>query len=118
MIARLFDIENGQVVPTEHCYVLSFLKDIMTNYPDNYLKVYAYVFYMTYPDPILNPYFNYPEETKEESILLDIKADFSTEDDLILEAITRCTEMYETPTVRAYNGFKTMLDRLTKYMQD
>ena len=26
---RLFDIANGKVVPSEHCYTLKFLKDIM-----------------------------------------------------------------------------------------
>ena len=27
MIVRLFDIQNGKVVPTEHCYTIKFLKD-------------------------------------------------------------------------------------------
>ena len=26
MIAKLFDIENGKVIPTEHCYTLKSLK--------------------------------------------------------------------------------------------
>jgi hypothetical protein len=118
IMIRLFDVENDQVKATEHCYTLTFLKDIMDNYPTSYLKIYAYLFYTTCPNPQLNPYFNYPEETKEESILTDIGADFSTEDELILKALERCRDMYETPTVRAYNGIKTMLDRLAKYMED
>ena len=37
MIAKLFDIENGTVIPTEHCYTLKSLKHIkMYNLP--YLK--------------------------------------------------------------------------------
>ena len=28
MIIKLFDIENGVVVPTEHCYTLKALKDV------------------------------------------------------------------------------------------
>jgi hypothetical protein len=115
---RLFDIVNEKLVATEHCYTLTFLKDIMDHYPENHLKVYAYVFYMSCPDPAFNPYFNYPEETKEESILADIGADFPTEDERILHALERCRALYETPTVRAYNGIKTMLDRLGKYMED
>ena len=31
MIARLFDVQNGVVIPTEHCYTLKALKDIMDN---------------------------------------------------------------------------------------
>ena len=44
---RLFDIHNGKVVPSEHCYTLKFLKDIMDEYGDESVKVYAYMFYMT-----------------------------------------------------------------------
>jgi hypothetical protein len=29
MIIKLFDIENGVVVPTEHCYTLKALKDVI-----------------------------------------------------------------------------------------
>ena len=35
MIVRLFDVQNGKVIPTEHCYTLKALKDIMDNYPDD-----------------------------------------------------------------------------------
>ena len=44
MIAKLFDIQNGKVVPTEHCYTLKSLKDIMDNYPEDHLKIYQYLF--------------------------------------------------------------------------
>ena len=36
MITRLFDVQNGVVVPTEHCYTLKALKDVMDNYPEDY----------------------------------------------------------------------------------
>ena len=67
MIAKLFDIQNGEVVPSEHCYTIQWLKDIMTNYAENdeYLKVYSFLFYMNCPDPDLNPYFHYIETEKE-----------------------------------------------------
>jgi hypothetical protein len=115
---RLFDVENDKVIATEHCYTLGFLKDIMEQYPEDYLKIYAYLFYMTCPSPELNPYFNYPEEDKEQSILRDLQATFSSEDELITLALERCDALYETPTVRAYNGIKTMLDRLADYMEN
>ncbi len=47
---RLFDIHNGKVVPSEHCYTLKFLKDIMDEYGDESVKVYAYLFYIKYVD--------------------------------------------------------------------
>ena len=57
MIVKLFDIQNHKVIPTEHCYTLSTLKNIMDKYPEQYLKIYEYLFYMTCPNPDLNPFF-------------------------------------------------------------
>jgi hypothetical protein len=114
---RLFDIQNQQVVPTEHCYTLKFLKDIMDEYPDEYLNIYAYLFYMTCPNPDLNPFFDVPEMDKEELVLREVAADFSTDDDLIVAAMKRCEKLYQTPTYRAYMGMKSMVDRLATYME-
>lgn len=116
MIARLFDVQNGKVIPTEHCYTLKSLKDIMDNYPDDYLKIYQYLFYMTCPNPDLNPFFNVPHMDKEEMILSEIEAEFSPEDDDISTALKACERMYETPTSRAYEGMQKALDRISRYL--
>jgi len=117
MIVRLFDVQNGTVIPTEHCYTLKALKDIMDNYPDDHLKIYQYLFYMTCPNPDMNPFFNTPEIDKESIILQEIEAEFSTEDEDIRIALIFCQRMYETPTSRAYKGMSSMLDRLARYME-
>lgn len=114
---RLFDIQNGKVTPTEHCYTLDCLKVIMDRYPDNYISVYAYIFYMSCPNPDLNPFFEVPDLDKEEVIRTEVKGDFDSEDDDIQYAINFCRRLYETPTQRAYNGIKGMLERLAKYME-
>ena len=117
MLIKLFDIVNNKVVPTEHCYTISSLNDIMTKYPDDYLKVYTYLFYMTCPNPDLNPFFNVPEHEKEEIIMSEIDMDISTEDELIIRGMSTCKKLYETPTYRTYVGIKSMLDRLAHYME-
>lgn len=119
MLARLFDVQNGKVVPTEHCYTINWLKDIMDEYQedDEYLKVYMYLFYMTYPNPDANPYFHFKATDKEEVILNDIGAEFSTEDDSIQIALRNCKKMFETPTSRAYEGIAGMLDKLALFMK-
>jgi hypothetical protein len=117
MIVKLFDIQNGKVIPTEHCYTLKALKMVMDNYPDNYIKIYQYLFYMTCPNPDLNPFFYTPEVDKESLILDQIEADFSTEDEDIFIALQFCQRMFETPTYRAYKGMASMLDRLARYME-
>jgi len=117
MIAKLFDIQNGKVVPTEHCYTLKSLKDIMDNYPEDHLKIYQYLFYMTCPNPDMNPFFHTPEHEKEEVIMKEVEGEFSTEDDDVWAALKFCEKMYQTPTSRAYKGIAAMLDRLGKYQQ-
>jgi hypothetical protein len=116
-MVRLFDIQNGTVVPSEHCYVLRDLKMIIDEYPDDYQNVFAYLFYMTCPNPDMNPYFDTQEHEKEELILSQLNVNFSTEDDVIVEALKLCSKLYETPTFRAYMGIKSMLDRLGRYME-
>lgn len=113
---KLFDIQNGKIVPTEHCYSMKSLKTIMDKYPDDHLSIYAYLFYMTCPNPEYNPFFNAPQDDKEEIILSEVDAKFDPEAKDITDALDRCKELYETPTVRAFKGIKSMLDRLANYM--
>jgi hypothetical protein len=116
---RLFDVKNGVVIPTEHCYNIKVLKDIMDYYghEDEYLRVYTYLFYMYCPDEDMNPFANMHELEKEATILKQIDAGFSTEDELIMDAQELCKKLFETPTSRAYEGIKSMLDRLGDYMK-
>ena len=106
MLIKLFDIQNGKVVPTEHCYTLNSLKAVMDKYPDTHLAVFQYIFYMTCPDPDINPFFNVPEVDKEELILDEIDMEESLECPKIRHAIDKCAVLYETPTLRAYRGIK------------
>lgn len=115
-MVRLFDVQNGKVIPSEHCYTLKTLKNVMDEYPDDHLSIYAYVFYMSCPNPDLNPFFDTPEEDKEEIILKEVDADFSTEDETIIKALAFCKKLYETPTYRAYQGIKIFLDNMAKSM--
>ncbi len=117
MIVKLFDIENQVVIPTIHCDTLKSLRTIKDNFPDNFMKVYAYIFYMTCPDPEINPFFNMTELDKEELILKEVKADFSTDDTDIIDAIKFCNSLYDTPTKRAYQGFKIMMDKLASFFE-
>jgi hypothetical protein len=115
-MVRLFDIVGGKVVPTEHCYTLESLKGIIDYFGDDAPKIYTYIFYMTCPNPDLNPFFDMLETEKEEFILKEIDGEFSGEDDLIITALAMCRKMYETPTYRAYQGIKIALDNLGKVL--
>jgi hypothetical protein len=113
---RLFDVENKKVIPTEHCYVIKYLKDIMENYPDCYIQVYQYLFYMKCPGPD-NPYFNMKDVDVEEQIIHDLDGlKFDPEDDDIIDALKYTERFYETPTVRAHKGIKTAMDNIADFM--
>ena len=66
---------------------------------------------MTFPDPDLNPFCNWPEHQKVDIIIQEINLEDSPEDGTIRYGLDMCKKLYETPTYRAYEGIKAMLDR-------
>jgi hypothetical protein len=116
MNIKLFELDAGAIKPTEHCYMISWLKAIIDEWPEEHVKILGYVYYMSYLGPD-NPYFNIVEEDREEKICRDLQPEFDTEDPIILRAIEKCTELYTTPTMRSYDAIKTMLDNLNTYLK-
>lgn len=116
MNVRLFELNGKVVKPTEHCYIIPWLKAIMDEFPDEYLKVYAYIYYNSYLAPD-NPYFNVKEDDREQKILRDLQPEFDPEDELIVTAIENCKEIYTTPTMDSYQAIKIMLEKLNHYLK-
>lgn len=118
---KLFDIQDGQLKATEHCFAIKWLYDIMVLYPDCYLKIYRYIFYMTCPDQELNPYFNLTDEDKSVEIMrmleVDTVKEFMADDDRIQLAIRESLKMYTTPTQMVFRAAKGMLEKLTVAFQ-
>lgn len=117
MVINLFDLDNGVLVPSLHCYSLKSLKAVQEKFPKDYLKVYKYIFYKTCSDPKLNPFFNMIEEDKEDLIVKESQIDFSLDNPIITEALDTCAKLYDTPTKRAYEGMKTMMDKLALFFK-
>lgn len=116
-MVKIFEMENGVIVPTEHCDTLKTLRTIKENYED-YMQVYFYIFYMTCPNPDMNPFFNVRNDDKEELILKELgDINFSPEDDDVKAGLELLTELYSTPTLRAYQGIKGAMDRIADYME-
>jgi hypothetical protein len=117
MIVELFTLENGVLIPTIHCHSLKSLKQVMDTFPDKYLKIYLYLFYKNCPDPKLNPFFNLPEEEKEEVIVQETGIDFSLDHPVITNAVNFCEQLYETPTGRMHKGMKTAMERVARFFE-
>ena len=111
----IFDIENKIVIPSKNCYLIDWLKVIMEKYPNNYIKVYSYIFFMSCTNKE-NPYFNVKETDREEIVRRDIDIDFDTDDMDIEFAIERCKELYETRLQRFYISCKNKIDKFSEYL--
>ncbi len=118
MAIKLFDIANGELILTEHCYALKSLKDVIDNYKENkqYMKIFKYFFYLYCPDEILNPCFHLHVDEKEAFLAAEIEIDFSLEDENIIAADACIKTLYETELSRAYYGIKTAVDNMASVM--
>ena len=62
----------------------------MDDYPEDYLKIYQYLFYMTCPNPDMNPFFYTPDIDKENLIMQQILGNIET------RAYSNCKDRYHT----------------------
>jgi hypothetical protein len=114
---KLFDLENSRVIPSVHCYNIAWLKVIVDKHGDEAIKVFSYIFYMTYTGEE-NPYSNITDlELRDEKVLDDLDINFSMQTPEILTALKKASELYDTPTIRAYRAISTMLDNMSEYME-
>lgn len=111
----LFDIDNGKIKPTVHCYSVVPLKKIMDEYKKEYLNIYAYLFYMSCYNEDLNPFVNTPESEKEDIVVKNVGGTFDPDDKLIQEALKLCQKLYETTTYNLYISLKTAIENLAYY---
>lgn len=116
MSIRLFDIQNSKITPTEHCYTIQSLKRIMDEYPEDYLSIYTYLFYMSCLNEEENPFANVPESDKEEIVLKEVGGDFSADEETICDALETVKKLYETTTYVLYIGAKKSVETLAKYL--
>jgi hypothetical protein len=116
---ELFELENGKVTLTKHCYSLRSLKMVIDEYPEynDHEKVFRYIYYMTCPDPKKNPFFNLPEGAKEDVILKEVEANFSLDSTAIATALKFCEKLYETPTKRMFYAYKRTVEKTVQYLE-
>lgn len=115
MIGKLFEKIGNNVVETEHCSTLSFLRVIKETYKKDYMKIYSYLFYMTCTNAEINPCWNLPEDEKEEFILKEVGI-VPIEDELVIEAFKQCEKLYATPSRRHYLAMKIAVDNVSDFL--
>jgi hypothetical protein len=111
MKIKLFDISDGIIVVNEECLLIPELKAVV-DYYSNPIPALSYLHFMYDP---ASAYNNRPSDEKEEDILEDYPGEYTTEDDVIIDAARKLKKLYTTPTLQFYLDTKVLLEKLGKY---
>lgn len=112
----LFEVQNEIVIPDEVAVrLLPWMRHIREKFPNNYMQVYGYLFYMCCWDG-RNIYINRTDEEREQSIIEDLHIDFSLDEPVIIIALEKCKKLYETPAVRAFKSIKNKIDDICRFL--
>lgn len=112
MVVKLFNIDGDIATPTDLCYHIPYLKDIIDEYGDNAVRIFRFYHYMWDLNPNTNPYTNLSEEEKIEVVTRNICPDIDIDAPLIQEGLELVGKLYETELYRVYKGFKKTIDKI------
>ncbi len=111
MTIEIFDIENGNVVINHNCLSIPELRAV-NDYYKNPIPAFNFLHYLFYPK---GPYANIPEDEKEELIQEDFPGEYTTEDDVMIDAMEKMKKFYHTATYQYYLDNKQLLERTGKF---
>ncbi len=112
MEPHLFDIRDGVVIPTEHCYTIAAYRSVIDEFGDNSGKIFAFCHYMCSLNEKTNPFALIPEAEKEEIVTRQICPELDTEHLIVREALDLTRKCYETTAFLLYQGFKVNQEKL------
>jgi hypothetical protein len=111
MIIKFFDIANGSVVINHNCLSIPELKAIHDFY-QNPIPAFNFLHFLYDPE---SPYANQPEEDREDILLKDFPGEYTLEDEVMIAAMKKLSDLYITPTYRYYQDSKILLEKLGKF---
>lgn len=114
MKISIFEIVNGKIIVNQHCLMIPELKAVIDFYEDP-LPALAYLYYRYDP---ASTYLNTPEDEREEIIMIDFPGEYTTEDEVLIEASSKLEKLYMTPTKRYYLDNKILLEKLGAFGRD
>ena len=114
MIPHIFDIENGKIVVNVNCLLIPELKAVCDAYK-NPIPALSFLHYMFDKK---GPYCNVPEEDKEEILLQDFPGEYTLEDDVMLNSLSRLYDLHMTPSYRYYLDNKSLLEKIGRHIRD
>lgn len=115
-LGKIFDLVGDTIIPKEDCLLMHPIVAVKDEYPDDYLKIIAFLHYMNGMNPDDNPYAEVPLTKRAEIILFNLKLNIDPESQVIKDALQCVEEIYSTPFYRAYKGYLAMYDRISDKM--
>lgn len=113
----LFDIKDGVVIPSEHCYTIAAYKNVIDEFGENSGKIFAFFHYMCSLNEKTNPFALIPEAEKEEIVTRQICPELDTEHAVVREALELTKKCYETTAFLLYQGFKVNQEKLAMLLR-
>ncbi len=118
-----FDIIDGKVKLTRHCYTIEDYKTIIDTFGEDIAtKIFTVYYYVAELIPELNPFANISEVDKLEYVIgktcpnLPIEIDWL--DDIYQDGIELTRKSLETSSYRGYLAQKTLKDRVINVIQN
>lgn len=111
-LGKIFELVGETIIPKEDCLLMHPIKAIKDKYPDDYLKIIAFLHYMKSMNPGDNPYADVPLIKRADTILFNLKLNIDPEEQTIKDALQCVEEIYYTTFYGLYRGFKSALDKI------
>jgi len=118
MTPKLFDLVGGEIKPTEHCYTINSLRNVIDEYGDNAGKVFATIHYYLSLNPEDNPFAYLPEVGRWDQIIASICPELDLNNPIVEFAIEDARKAYETTLYKVFKSFKNLLDKLSVAIGD
>ena len=95
-LGKLFEMSGKTIIPKDDCYIIQPIKTMMDKFPNDKLKLIAYLHYMNSMKPADNPYADVPLENRSDVIVFDLGIDADVEDIVVIRALSCVEEKYYT----------------------
>jgi len=116
---KVIDFKNGKpVVNQELEIMIPEINNFVKKHGEKANKWIAYLHYKHYPVKNDNPFYNLSEVTKDREIRKILALNNEPEPEGLDKIEELIIKIYETPTIRFYNSYKKLIDKLSDYMNN
>lgn len=116
-IGKIFEFRNKQIIPKDVCYTIQPIKAVFDKFPDEHLKLCAYLHFMNSMRVEDNPYADVPLYQRSDQIVSDLQIDTDVEDDVIVRALSCVEDLYYTTFYGLYVGIKASMDKVGRALK-